>query len=465
MTVALVVATEEIRTGTTDPHTWSHAGGTPKGIVLAAVHGVAAAQLVTGAVTYGAVAMQQIEYGFDQAVEPGAVTMWFLGSGIPTGTQTVSADLSSGSTTDIAFFLWELSGGGDTCVIDFEHIIDDAANPTALMRASGANKISLCAMYGGGSAPTGTLATGNTASQDHDLGNFYAQACHETTVDALDHTIGWSTLGTDDLAFVALAVAEVADAPGHVLRTTANAIVSTPDNAALDIAGDIDIRVCILPHSTWNFGTSRDLVAKRSSAAATQKSYQFGLFRTGGVNHLTLLWKEAGGTERTAQTSTSVSALFGGVKWLRVTLDVDQGGQWEVKFYQSDESILTDPASVSWTQHGTTVTGATGVTSIFNSTSPVELGSYAGGTTFVYHGQIYYAEIRDGIAGTIVANPDFRYTTQQDSSTQLTDDQGRVWTVNSPAVWVSPLTPPVPSTYPLPSEWVVKRRIASHLAM
>ncbi len=135
--------------------------------------------------------------------------MWFLGSGIPTGLQTISAALTSGTTDDIFSFSGAVTAATDTEVIDFDSINEDAANPTVTLNKAGRTGISFALMYGGGAAPGGTLAAGNSAARSADLGNFYGQACYETTVDSADHTIGWSTLTSDDLAFVAICVSEV----------------------------------------------------------------------------------------------------------------------------------------------------------------------------------------------------------------------------------------------------------------
>lgn len=208
MTVARVASAESIRTATTDPYTFSYAGGTPQGIAIAVVHGVSGTALVTS-VSYGGVPLDLIVEAADTTTEPGNAQIWFLGSGVPAGTQTVSADLTSASGTDVHFVVWELSGADDLEIVDSDLINDNVANPTVTLSASGRNKISLCAMYGGGAAPGGTLATGNTLDHTHDLGAFYSQTCYETTVSNANHTIGWSSLGTDDVALVAIAVSEV----------------------------------------------------------------------------------------------------------------------------------------------------------------------------------------------------------------------------------------------------------------
>lgn len=208
MAVARIGSAESERTLTTDPWTFSSPNATPQGVALAVVHGVTATKHAQS-VTYGGVAVPLIVEAVDTVTEPGNASLWFLGSGVPSGVQTVSIDLDSATADDIHFVLWQLSGAADLEVIDFDEINENAANPTVTLQSAGRNKICLAAMYGGGAAPGGTLATENTLDHTFDLGAFYSQTCYESTVDNADHTIGWSTLTSDDLAFVAIAVSEV----------------------------------------------------------------------------------------------------------------------------------------------------------------------------------------------------------------------------------------------------------------
>lgn len=78
----------------------------------------------------------------------------------------------------------------------------------------------------------------------------------------------------------------------------------------------------------------------------------------------------------------------------RATLDVDNGaGGRSAQFFTSDNGT-------NWTQLGSTVTAA-GTTSIFNSTSKLEIGSQENGLNPL-KGKVYAASIRNGINGTEV---------------------------------------------------------------
>jgi len=209
MTLVFDTEVESVRTGTTDPMTWTHTPvGTPNAIVVAFTHGTSSTDHVVS-VTYGGQAMTRIVRATDTATEPGAAELWFLGQNLPAGAQTVSADLATATTDDIQGVSWSLRGQGNAEVIDFDSISENAADPTRTLQKNNREGWCVCAMYGGGAAPGGTLAAGNTLGPTEDLTAFYAQTCRETTITNTDHTIGWSTLASDDLAFVALAVVEI----------------------------------------------------------------------------------------------------------------------------------------------------------------------------------------------------------------------------------------------------------------
>lgn len=203
----------------------------------------------------------------------------------------------------------------------------------------------------------------------------------------------------------------------------------TPDHADFAITGDIDVRV-LASATDWTSG----------SAAAFISQYvnldRAWAFQVQGTGTLQFVWTTDGATQVSAVSSVAPTVADGAFIWLRLTLDVDNGAAGrDAKFYTSADSALTDPALVTWTQLGTTVTGA--VTSIFNSTQAPTLGSSPDNFARL-NGTIYCAEVRNGIGGTVIANPDFRDAGQQTSATTLTDDFGKVWTVRGAASWTLP---------------------------
>jgi hypothetical protein len=169
---------------------------------------------------------------------------------------------------------------------------------------------------------------------------------------------------------------------------------STPDAAALDITGDIDLRVKVAMDD-WTPSASNYLMAKN----ATSSSLSYGLYLdTSGK--LVLVWSTNGTTVSSALSTVATGITDGATKWVRATLDVDNGASGnDVAFYTSDDGT-------TWTQLGTTVTTA-GTTSIFNSTSVLEIGSRFVGTNGLSRGKFFRAQVRNGIGGTVAFDANF----------------------------------------------------------
>jgi hypothetical protein len=219
MTVSVNLATEDVRTGTTSPQTFSHAGAASgvKGVVLAIVHGTSATDHVSAA-SYGGVAMTRIQRNTDTATEPGAAELWFLGSGVPQGTQTVS--YTPGSTTDdIHAVAITLLGADDLEVVDQDGINENAANPSVTLQYAGRTCMAFAALYGGGAAPSSFTENANcTRVHDHDLGAFYSVITRQTTAGNADFAIG-GTASSDDVAYAAIAVSEKLQITGTIDAT------------------------------------------------------------------------------------------------------------------------------------------------------------------------------------------------------------------------------------------------------
>lgn len=187
------------------------------------------------------------------------------------------------------------------------------------------------------------------------------------------------------------------------------ATVSTPDTAVLDITGDIDLR-WEGDLSTWS--EQFELLGKWAQTG-NQRSYRWTVQASGSTS----LWWSTNGTAVGGSTS-SVIPLSSGRIALRVTLAVATG---TVTFYTSDTINGT------WTVLGSP--RSFGAVSIFAGTAPLTVGyngdSDTGGA--VVRGRVYAAQVRSGINGTVVANPDF--TAQSHGVTSFADSTGKTWTL------------------------------------
>jgi hypothetical protein len=225
-----------------------------------------------------------------------------------------------------------------------------------------------------------------------------------------------------------------ASTPALVLDGTSGTYASTPDSAAVSITGDIDVRA-ELALADWTPTGGCSFVSKGSGPGL--RGWYLNLTAGGLLN-----WEwSADGTTTISKNSTAttgVTDLSG--KWVRVTHDVDNGAAGnDVKFYLSDDGV-------SWTQLGTTVTTAA-TTSHFDSAQPVQIGTYASGTSLI--GNVYRAQIYNGIAGTLAFDADF--TAQGSNTTSFTESSanaatvtlngnahiGPRWTINGGATIVS----------------------------
>lgn len=200
-----------------------------------------------------------------------------------------------------------------------------------------------------------------------------------------------------------------------LLDGSVSGVASTPDHASLDIAGDIDVRAEV--SIDWVNGVRNQALIGKWGADG-QRSWMIRVFN----GFITFYWTPDGTSasqriiERTVPRLPKRAAL-------RATLDVDNGASGHTVTLWWGPGV-----DGPWTQIGAPATGA-GVTSIFNSTSALEI---APDTPEVspprtpFTGRGWRFQVRNGIAGTVVAAPDFRALAE--GTTSFADSAGRTWT-------------------------------------
>lgn len=209
------------------------------------------------------------------------------------------------------------------------------------------------------------------------------------------------------------------DPPAGLLLPGADGdYASTPDHASLNVTGDLDVRADATRES-WRPASDEGILGKYESTGDLRQ-YRFEL-RAAGT--LRLRWSTNGTSLSTEDSTVAVPDVAGRLA-MRAKLDVDNGGVYQVVFE-------TAPTSAGpWTQLGDPKNGAA-TTSIFGAgTAPLEVGAYDGGFA-TFEGNIHSAEVRDGIDGTLVADPDF--AAQAGGATSFADAAGRTWTVQGDA--------------------------------
>ncbi|WP_432118486.1 hypothetical protein [Streptomyces sp. bgisy032] len=198
------------------------------------------------------------------------------------------------------------------------------------------------------------------------------------------------------------------------------AFVSTPDTAALDIVGDLDIRAEISPN--W-YGPDNQTLIGKWDVATNQRSYLLQIYS----GTLYVRYSTDGTSAGVWTFQTPLPALPDRAA-VRATVDVDNGrGGTSVGFYWS--TSLDGP----WT---TIVEGSydASTSSVFAGTAPLVIGpTDPTGTPdrLPMVGRAYRFEVRNGIGGPVVASPDFRSLAAGTRS--FTDTAGRAWSLSGAA--------------------------------
>ncbi|MFE0270805.1 hypothetical protein ACFWZY_01495 [Streptomyces sp. NPDC058992] len=193
-------------------------------------------------------------------------------------------------------------------------------------------------------------------------------------------------------------------------------IASTPDTAALDITGDIDVRV----EATCDWWASTPQVLIGKWGADGNYSWMMRIYQ----GHLRWFHTPDGTAAAVVFASWALPSLPRRAA-LRVTVDVDNGaGAWTASMYWAES--LDGP----WTLVQA-LTAPAPTTSIHNSTAPLSLAPNDPTTLPMprvpLRGRVHRAEVRNGIGGTIVAAPDFRALAE--GITSFADSAGRTWTL------------------------------------
>lgn len=176
--------------------------------------------------------------------------------------------------------------------------------------------------------------------------------------------------------------------------TTGN-YIWTSSNTTYNIAGDLDLRV-YLALDDWT-PSSEQFVFSRDNVASGGRTWDV-VVRTDGT--LKLDWYPDGtsASARSATSTVTSGIADGTAKWIRVTLDADNGASGtDIKFFTSNDNL-------TYTQLGSTVTSA-GTTTFVSTTSDVFMMARSDAAAPAT-GKFYAAQILNGIDGTPVLSVD-----------------------------------------------------------
>jgi len=216
------------------------------------------------------------------------------------------------------------------------------------------------------------------------------------------------------------------DVENHRSMTFAyRAVEDTSSDGALDISGDIDLRI-----GGRLFKDLVDIVDGGSKVRLAHKNsggngWEWELYGALGAVVSNFVWYSSTGrrNETSEATGSAIPLDFMYRAFaLRVTLDVDNGaGGHDVDYFTSDA------VGGSWSQVGSTITRA-GTTNIVTNDAPVRVGGNPADVTHIpFPGRIDEFEMLDGIGGTKVADVDF--TAQAVGATSFTGTDGLPWTI------------------------------------
>lgn len=197
-------------TFTTDnPSNQSFSPTNPRGILVLIAQSGASTDQITG-VTYGGVALTRINSTTSPGPgEPGRVYVYFLGAGIPTGTQTI-AIANSGANTKHATAV-AVTGNRNAFILNVDTLSSNSlANPTIALgpNSTPGRALLYSVLYSGQDSPSSITATEDIGQlSEHDHGS-QSSRC-DRLLEPVEYlgTIGYVS-SADDVAMVVVAVEE-----------------------------------------------------------------------------------------------------------------------------------------------------------------------------------------------------------------------------------------------------------------
>lgn len=176
---------------------------------------------VTG-VKYGGVTVPRVSGGYvrDTIGEPGAAYSYYLGSGIPTGTQVLIVSAAASGLASRVFGIMAFTANSDTRLAGNspKTLQDNQADPQITVSAISGASLGLACIFTGANDPlTPVPISGYSDLFEHDFGAACGVAIYQTAEQASgNNRMGWTML-SDDVAMIGIAIEE---AGGVAARTS-----------------------------------------------------------------------------------------------------------------------------------------------------------------------------------------------------------------------------------------------------
>lgn len=266
-----------------------------------------------------------------------------------------------------------------------------------------------------GTEPLTALVIGDSTSVDND--EWYYLMSEQLGLNNLDYTVEHRLFNSSTLSFGTSSNIQYGAAGDAyaVFDGESGSYLSTLNNSKFSILGDLDLRTKI----EVDPGAGVIVLSKWS----TGSSYQLAYFTdaTGTSGKISFSWTEDGSTVLNEDSGFFTVSATDPI-WIQMAFEVDDGvAGYEIVFKYSDDGV-------TWTTADTD-TSVTGATSIYDSTSSIEIGSYGGGLQGNFEGKIYNVEVRDGIDGEIVVAVDFDQAFPS-TINNFKDIVGNTWVLN-----------------------------------
>lgn len=196
---------------------------------------------------------------------------------------------------------------------------------------------------------------------------------------------------------------------------------SAPDSAAHP-TGDIDI-IVKMAMDDWTPAANSIPIGKWV-AAGTGRSWEVIVVPGGNVRLLTS--PDGTGNDVAQSSSAATGFVDGSTHWLRVTRLAASG----LINYSTSEDYDPATGAGTWTPLGTADRTST-PGNIFDSGSPLEIGSMTNGTQNLWAGRVHYAEVRNGIDGPAIAKFDPFNDANGSAASFTSSETGELWTINT----------------------------------
>lgn len=207
--------------GTTG-RSWTHTPvGTPRGVIVFISQGIGDATDEVTSVTYGGETMTEMANSpvLHTTSQPAVVYGYFLGSGIPTGAQTVVVNVDATGSVKIAAAI-TVTAAQDTSVVDTTTVnSDSASNPSSTLALGSVTCFCALGFHSGIPSVGGvTPFTNWTDRGEHDFGSRIGGFYTYDVIASVDVSAGW-TQSPDDAVMHAVAIREDAAIGGFTPRS------------------------------------------------------------------------------------------------------------------------------------------------------------------------------------------------------------------------------------------------------